>query len=396
MNNPSTLLPGGRSAKAWAISIVAVLAVALSGCADAPGAVAASVVRVVDGDTIVVNVDSEEQTVRLLNVDTPETKHPEKPVECLGLEATTYLEETLPPGTTVGLDFDVERLDQYGRTLAAVFTEDETLVNAEIARQGLGVAVLFEPNDKYYGAVKDAQAEAESQQRGFYDAGEECTVPAAVDQAVQDLTEAIEAPVGVTSDSAAAAATALVAALAAAESLDAAFNAGKASAHWAAITGDQAAALSGALIATISTGKDRLAVVEAEVERLEQAEAEAAAAKKAEQERKAAKAKAEKERKAAAAAQKAAEQAAEAEAERLRNLPPTPAPYEGPEYGPFVPLVPPQPPADVHVPYVPPVPAPGTAPEPAPAPEQGVQNPYPGYTGPRCYAPGGQTWKPCP
>ena len=53
---------------------------------------------------------------------------------------TALLEELLPPGTVVGLEYDQERTDRYDRTLAGVFLEDGTLVNAEIARQGLGCA----------------------------------------------------------------------------------------------------------------------------------------------------------------------------------------------------------------------------------------------------------------
>ncbi len=90
-----------------------------------------------DGDTLVINFDGEDQTVRLLNLDTPETEHPDKLVECLGPEATEKLESLTPPGTKVGLDFDVERMDKYDRVLAAVFIENQTLVNAERARVGL-------------------------------------------------------------------------------------------------------------------------------------------------------------------------------------------------------------------------------------------------------------------
>lgn len=60
--------------------------------------------RVVDGDTVDVRFDGRLERVRLLNVDTPETVDPDRPVECLGEEATEFLTELLPPGTEVTLE----------------------------------------------------------------------------------------------------------------------------------------------------------------------------------------------------------------------------------------------------------------------------------------------------
>ncbi|WP_125107498.1 thermonuclease family protein [Gulosibacter massiliensis] len=112
----------------------------------------ARVVRVVDGDTIDVTRDGEEVRVRLLNIDTPETKDPDLPVQCLGPEATDFLEHLLPRGTRIELAYDEVVLDPYDRTLAAVFLDGE-LVNAQIAAEGLGLPVLFEPNDRFYNEV---------------------------------------------------------------------------------------------------------------------------------------------------------------------------------------------------------------------------------------------------
>ena len=73
----------------------------------------AVVERVIDGDTVDVQRNGEVVRVRLLNIDTPETKDPNEIVECLGPEATALLEELLPPGTVVGLEYDQERTDRY-------------------------------------------------------------------------------------------------------------------------------------------------------------------------------------------------------------------------------------------------------------------------------------------
>ncbi|MGB3954349.1 MAG: excalibur calcium-binding domain-containing protein [Brooklawnia sp.] len=139
------------------------------------------VTAVVDGDTIDVMKNGRQKRVRLLNVDTPETVDPDQPVECLGPEAAYFLDRLLPVGTVVELQYDEERTDQYGRELAGVFVED-VLVNAEIARAGLGAAVLFEPNDRFYADVLEAQNEATAAGRGLFDPDAECTIPAKVDQ----------------------------------------------------------------------------------------------------------------------------------------------------------------------------------------------------------------------
>ena len=106
----------------WRLAAPGLVALVLTGgCATSspslpPGH--ARVARVVDGDTVVVDLDGHERTVRLLGIDTPETHHPDRPVECHGPEAAARLGELLPPGTEVRLERDVEPLDRYGRLYA--------------------------------------------------------------------------------------------------------------------------------------------------------------------------------------------------------------------------------------------------------------------------------------
>ena len=128
--------------------------------ASAANADSGTVVRIIDGDTLVVSINNGDHTIRLLNIDTPETKDPNQPVECLGPQATEYLEDLLPKGTQVRLEFDAERHDKYGRTLAGVFAPDGSLVNASIAREGLGIPVQFGGNTKFLPPVEAAYAEA--------------------------------------------------------------------------------------------------------------------------------------------------------------------------------------------------------------------------------------------
>lgn len=151
------------------------------------------VTSIVDGDTIDVSVNGEETRVRLLNVDAPETVHPDENVQCMGPEAAALLEELIPVGTHVELKHDKERTDRYGRDLAGVFVE-EILVNAEIARAGLGTAVLFEPNDRFYDDVLAAQKEAMTSGRGLYDPQIECTFPAQVSEFTEQADQLLTQP----------------------------------------------------------------------------------------------------------------------------------------------------------------------------------------------------------
>ncbi len=159
------------------MSVVAASLLVVGGVAAAGAGVSddgtATVTGIVDGDTIDVEVDGEEQRVRLLNVDTPEVD------QCVHAEATAFLAERVPPGTEVVLELDEEHHDQYGRLLAGVH-QDGSLVNAEIARAGLGVAVLVEPNDRFYDDVLEAQQAAEAEGLGLFSQGVSCTLPAQV------------------------------------------------------------------------------------------------------------------------------------------------------------------------------------------------------------------------
>ena len=156
---------------------------AVGGAAVAQDPATATVTKIVDGDTIDVVHEGRELRVRLLNVDTPEID------ECLAEDAADFLEGRIPPGTEVELEWDQGRQDRYGRELTGVL-EGDSLVNAEIARAGLGVAVLFEPNDRFYDEVLAAQEAAEAAGIGLFADDVACTVPAQVREhadAVADL-----------------------------------------------------------------------------------------------------------------------------------------------------------------------------------------------------------------
>ncbi|MBO1030115.1 thermonuclease family protein [Tessaracoccus sp. SD287] len=339
----------------------------------------ATVVRVIDGDTLVAQVDGVRTTIRLLNVDTPETKHPNVAPECLGVEATVFLTERLPVGTHIDLEYDQELLDPYGRTLAAV-TESGQLVNAEIARKGLGAAVVYRPNDKFHGAVLRAQQEAQAARVGLYDPKVACTLPAQVASTVAAL-ESLPEPSATDAAAALAALGMVAAAIEGAQAVESALDdaergvhAVRRAAYEAGVPGYRKmlrAALTGArekrqrhtahhaaLVGSEEAARKAAEARKAEEARKADESRKALAAQKVEEERKADEARrAEQARKAAQEREAAAKKAQQ---RKLVKAPATKRPS-----------------------------APKTTSKPK------ATNPYPGYTGPRCYAPGGKTWKPC-
>lgn len=121
------------------------------------------VVRVVDGDTLL--LDGNER-VRLIGVDTPESVDPRRPVQSYGKEASAFTRR-LAQGKRVRLSYDQERKDRYGRTLAYVYLEDGTLLNAEIIRQGYGQVLTRFPF-RYLEEFRAYEREARGQRRGLW------------------------------------------------------------------------------------------------------------------------------------------------------------------------------------------------------------------------------------
>ncbi len=126
----------------------------------------AYVTRVVDGDTIEVMLRGTETDVRLIGFDTPETVHPGEPVECFGHAASSYTTDALE-GRTVTLEFDIERTDRYGRTLAYVWLAGG-LFNEKILRDGYAAVSTYPPNVRYVDRFVTAQRTARNDERGLW------------------------------------------------------------------------------------------------------------------------------------------------------------------------------------------------------------------------------------
>ena len=123
-------------------------------------------VIVIDGDTIILDGN---EIVRLIGIDTPETKDPRKPLQYYGREAYEFTKR-LVEGKKVRLAYDLNKEDKYGRTLAYVYLEDGTFLNAEVVKQGYGFAYryfLF----KYFDEFKQYEIEARENEIGLWSDG---------------------------------------------------------------------------------------------------------------------------------------------------------------------------------------------------------------------------------
>jgi micrococcal nuclease len=162
-----------RSRAACAIVAIALLGSAGWGWVAGGRAAAgsrATVVRAIDGDTVVVTFGrGRTETVRMLGADTPETQHPEKGVECYGPEASAYTHARLAPGRVVRLETDIESRDVYGRLLAHVYVDGERF-GEELLRLGYARLLVIPPNDLHARAMLTAELEARAARRGLWGA----------------------------------------------------------------------------------------------------------------------------------------------------------------------------------------------------------------------------------
>ena len=131
------------------------------------------VVRTVDGDTIVLDVDGKEKTVRLIGVDAPESVHPDRTRNTdEGKAASDWMREYLT-GKQVYIEYGMDPTDDYGRTLAYVYLDDgSTILQEELLRAGYATTMTIQPNTKYVIDFEQAEKEAQSNQVGLWKGGE--------------------------------------------------------------------------------------------------------------------------------------------------------------------------------------------------------------------------------
>lgn len=164
--------PLGAVAVLWALlALVGSSACGSSGEVDASaaGEPNATVTRVVDGDTIMVETGGVEERVRLIGIDTPETVKPGTEVECFGKEASSHAQELMPEGTEVVLVRDVEARDRYDRLLAYVYrASDGLFVNESLVADGYAQPATYPPNVEHAEDLVAAGREAREHGLGLW------------------------------------------------------------------------------------------------------------------------------------------------------------------------------------------------------------------------------------
>lgn len=125
------------------------------------------VTRVIDGDTFECVINGKTQKVRLIGVDTPESVHPDKNKNSEeGKKASDYTKEKLQ-GKKVGLEYDVQKNDKYGRILAYVWNESK-MYNLELLEKGYAKVITIPPNIKYSELFLEKQKIAQETNQGFW------------------------------------------------------------------------------------------------------------------------------------------------------------------------------------------------------------------------------------
>jgi micrococcal nuclease len=128
-------------------------------------AMTAVVVRVVDGDTLVLRIAGRPLRVRLIGVDAPETwlRH-----DCFGAAATRGLRRLTPPGARLRAAGDVRETDRYGRRLLYLWTPQGVFVNAALVRAGFARALTIPPDTSRATTLADAEAAARRARAGLW------------------------------------------------------------------------------------------------------------------------------------------------------------------------------------------------------------------------------------
>ncbi|GED13762.1 thermonuclease family protein [Aneurinibacillus migulanus] len=137
-----------------------------------PGTLKVTVTKVVDGDTFKAKINGKEESIRLIGIDTPETVHPNKPVQPYGPEASAYTKKRLD-GQTVTLEFDVQQRDKYGRLLAYVWLGNAKnpkaeMLNQTLVKEGYAQVATFPPNVKYTDSFVKLQKQARDAEKGLW------------------------------------------------------------------------------------------------------------------------------------------------------------------------------------------------------------------------------------
>jgi micrococcal nuclease len=157
----------------------------LIGLANTPAALAGNqesrIIRIVDGDTLSVEYNGRKENIRLIGIDTPESRVNKKAkkdaarshediaaITKMGKEATRFVKTLVKPGDPVAIEFDRQPRDKYGRLLGYVYLSDGKMLNEEIVKAGYASLMTYPPNVKYQDRFLRAYREARENSRGLW------------------------------------------------------------------------------------------------------------------------------------------------------------------------------------------------------------------------------------
>ncbi len=140
-----------------------------------------TVVRVVDGDTIKVRYWGKDESIRLIGIDTPESRVNKKAkrdakrsgqdiktITAMGKRATEYVESLVRPGDLITIEFDTQQRDRYDRLLGYVYLSNGKMLNEEIVKAGYANVMTIPPNVKYQDRFFKAYEQARERKRGLW------------------------------------------------------------------------------------------------------------------------------------------------------------------------------------------------------------------------------------
>jgi len=140
-----------------------------------------TVTRVVDGDTLTIYYNNKKENVRLVGIDTPESRDNSKArrdadrtgrdlqvITSQGKRAAAFVKSLVGKGSVLEIEFDVERRDRYGRLLAYLYLSDGRMLNEEIVRAGYASVMTIPPNGKYKDRFLKAYREARESRVGLW------------------------------------------------------------------------------------------------------------------------------------------------------------------------------------------------------------------------------------
>ena len=140
-----------------------------------------TVTRIIDGDTIQALYGGVEKRIRLIGIDTPESRvnrkakkdanmseHDLKTIIEMGKKAKAYVDGLVKRGDLITIEFDVQERDKYGRLLGYVYLSNGKMLNEEIVKSGYANVMTIPPNIKYKDRLLEAYQEAEEDKRGLW------------------------------------------------------------------------------------------------------------------------------------------------------------------------------------------------------------------------------------